>query len=87
MKNNREHRPLFDYSIEDCANMPIEEFDRLLEEDNEYVERKYAIMNESNEPEPEFNSIEEIDAYYHSIPFEDAVNNAYKMFGFDDSNK
>ena len=87
MKNNREHRPLFDYSIEECANMPIEEFDRLLEEDNEYVERKYAILNESNEPEPEFNSIEEADAYYHSIPFEDAINNAYKMFDFDDSNK
>ena len=81
MKNNREHRPLFDYSIEECANMPIEEFDRLLEEDNEYVERKYAILNESNEPEPEFNSIEEARAYYHSKPLDEVINNAYKMFG------
>lgn len=87
MKNNREHRPLFDYSIEDCANMPIEEFDRLLREDNEYLRQKYARLQESKKPRPTFNSIEEADAYYHSIPFEDAVNNAYKMFGFDDSNK
>ena len=80
MKNNREHRPLFDYSIEECANMPIEEFDRLLEEDNEYVERKYAILNESNEPEPEFNSIEEIRAYYHCKPLDEVINNRNKIF-------
>ena len=87
---NRENigvNPLSRYTIEECANMPAEEFDRLLEEHNEYLRKKYAILKESNEPEPEFNSIEEADAYYHSIPFEEAVNNAYKMFGFDDSNK
>ena len=80
MKNNRDHRPLFDYSIEDCANMPIEEFDRLLEEDNEYVERKYARLQESKEPRPTFNSIEEIRAYYHCKPLDEVINNAYKMF-------
>ena len=79
--------PLSRYTIEECANMPAEEFDRLLEEHNEYLRKKYAILKESNEPEPEFNSIEEARAYYHSIPFEEAVNNAYKMFGLDDSNK
>ena len=79
--------PLSRYTIEECANMPVEEFDRLLEEDNEYVERKYARLQESNEPRPTFNSIEEFMEYYDAIPMEDVVNNAYKMFGFDDSNK
>ena len=79
--------PLSRYTIEDCANMPVEEFDRLLEEHNKYVERKYAILSESKEPRPTFNSIEEIMEYYDAIPMEDVVNNAYKMFGFDDSNK
>ena len=72
--------PLSRYTIEDCANMPVEEFDRLLEEHNKYVERKYAILNESNEPEPEFNSIEEIMEYYDAVPMEDVINNVYKMF-------
>lgn len=87
---NRENigvSPLSRYTIEDCANMPVEEFDRLLREHGAYLRKKYAILSESNEPEPEFNSIEELDAYYHCIPFEDAVNNIYKMFGFNDSNQ
>lgn len=81
---NRENigaSPLSGYTIEDCANMPAEEFDRLLEEHNKYVERKYALLNESNEPEPEFDSIEEARAYYHSKPLDEVINNAYKMFG------
>lgn len=85
MKNMTD--PLSRYTIEDCANMPAEEFDRLLEEHNKYVEWKHAQLNESKKPRPTFNSIEEADAYYHSIPFDEAVNNAYKMFGFDDSDK
>lgn len=75
------------YTYEEYAKMPIERFEVILEEHNKYVRQKYARLAESNEPEPEFNSIEELDAYYHCIPFEDAVNNIYKMFGFDDSNQ
>ena len=83
MKNNREKigvSPLSRYTIEDCANMPVEEFDRLLEEDNEYLRQKYARLQESKKPRPTFNSIEEFMEYYDAIPMEDVVNNAYKMF-------
>ena len=76
--------PLSKYTIEECANMSEEEFDAILEADNEYVRQKYEKKKASNEPRPTFNSIEEADAYYHSIPFEDAIKNAYKLFDLDD---
>ena len=79
-RKNIGESPLSRYTIEDCANMPVEEFDRLLREHGAYLRKKYAILNESNEPEPEFNSIEEFMEYYDAIPMEDVVNNAYKMF-------
>lgn len=80
---NRENigvSPLSRYTIEECANMSQEKFYRLLEEHGAYLRKKYAILNESNEPEPEFNSIEEIMEYYDAVPMEDVINNAYKMF-------
>ena len=79
--------PLSRYTIEDCANMPVEEFDRLLREHGAYLRKKYAILSESKEPRPTFNSIEEARAYYHSKPLDEVIKNAYKMFGFDDLNK
>ena len=80
----KEERPLSKYTIEECANISQEEFYELLEADNEYVRQKYEKKKASNEPRPTFNSIEEADAYYHSIPFEDAIKNAYKLFDLDD---
>lgn len=76
--------PLSKYTIEECANMPLEDFYELLDAHNEYVEQKYARLNENNEPEPEFNSIEEIMEYYNAIPMEDVIKNAYKLFDLND---
>ena len=80
----KEERPLSKYTIEECANMTHEEFIKLLKANNEYVRKKYEKKKASNEPRPTFNSIEEADAYYHSIPFEDAIKNVYKLFDLDD---
>ena len=66
--------PLSKYTIEECANMPAEEFDRLLDEHGAYLRKKYAILNENNEPEPEFNSIEELMEYYDAVPMEEVIN-------------
>lgn len=84
MKMRNEKNPMSRYTDEDYAKMSIEDFEALLK--NEYVRQKYARLAESNEPEPEpeFNSIEELDAYYHCIPFEDAVNNILKMCNSND---
>ena len=76
--------PLSKYTIEECANMPLEEFYKLLKADNEYVRKKHERLAASNEPEPEFNSIEEFISYYDAIPMEDVIKNAYKLFDLDD---
>ena len=80
----KEERPLAKYTIEECANMSEEEFDAILEADNEYVRQKYEKKKASNEPRPTFNSIEEIMEYYNAIPMEDVIKNAYKLFDLDD---
>ena len=54
--------------------MPAEGFDRLLDEHGAYLRKKYAILNENNEPEPEFNSIEELMEYYDAVPMEEVIN-------------
>lgn len=75
-------RPLSRYTIEDCANMPIEKFEALLEANNEWVREHYAQLKESNKPRPKFNTIEELDAYYNCRPLEEVLNKANEMFGF-----
>ena len=64
--------------------MSEEEFDAILEADNEYVRQKYEKKKASNEPRPTFNSIEEFISYYDAIPMEDVIKNAYKLFDLDD---
>lgn len=72
--------PLSQYTIEECAKMSPEEFDALLEADNEYVRQKYAKSNEREESKPVFNSIEEVIAYYDAIPLDEVLNNIDKLF-------
>ena len=75
-------RPLANYTIEECANMPIEQFETLLEADNEWVRKHYAQLKENNNPRPKFNTIEELDAYYGCHSIEECFNKANEMFGF-----
>lgn len=83
--NDMMNNPLSKYTIEECANMSPEEFDALLEADNEYIRQKYAKLNESEESKPIFNSIEELDAYYHCHSFEECINKGYSMFDINDT--
>lgn len=74
-------RPLAKYTVEDCANMPREQFDALLEEDNAWVREHYARLNEREQPRPKFNTIEEVMEYYYAKPMEEVLNNVSKLLG------
>lgn len=82
--NDMMNNPLSKYTIEECANMSPEEFDALLEADNEYIRQKYAKLNESEESKPIFSSIEEVMEYYDAIPIDEVLNNMDKMFNIND---
>lgn len=69
--------PLFRYSDEELMNMTIEEFCTILEERNDYVDKKHSQINE--QVAPKFNTIEEFRAYYKCMPLDDAVNKLYKL--------
>ena len=79
MEKRNERDPMLRYTHEEYATMPIEDFEAILQEHNKYVRQKYARLAESNEPEPEFNSIEELMEYYDAIPMEDVINNVYNI--------
>ena len=69
--------PLFRYSDEELRKMTREEFCAILEERNDYINKKRNQINE--EITPKFNSIEEIMDYYDCITFEEAINNLNKL--------
>lgn len=76
-------RPLAKYTIEECSKMTHEEFEAILEADNEWVRRHYSKLNESdnNEEFHNFNSIEELRAYFHCKPLSEIINKGSEMFG------
>lgn len=75
--------PLFKYTTEEKRNMTQEEFCALIRESNEYVEKQFGKLNEQKPPK--FNTIEELRAYYHCMPLDEAINNWDSLF--EDSNK
>lgn len=74
--------PLFKYTTEEKRNMSREEYCALIEESNEYTRKQFGKLNEQKRPK--FNTIEELRAYYHCMPIEEAVNNLNKLFNPDD---
>ena len=72
---------LKDYSIEECANMPREQFNTLLEIHNQCFDEEVKLLREAKEMTTEFSSIEEIMKYYNAIPLDELINNGNKMFG------
>ena len=75
-------RPLSRYTQEEIDRMSDDEFFALMEENNVWVRKHYAQLKESNKPTPEFNTIEELRAYYNCRPLEEVLNKANEMFGF-----
>lgn len=70
--------PFFRYTSDELKNMTHEEFCAVIEESNEYVRKKWE--EKKDQEMPHFNTIEEIRAYYHCIPFEEAVKKLEKLF-------
>ena len=58
--------------------MSHEEFCAVIEKSNEYVRKKFEQSKEQEAPR--FNTIEELRAYYNSIPLDEAVRNMNKLF-------
>ena len=69
--------PFFRYTSDELKNMTHEEFCAVIEESNEYVRKKWE--EEKDQEMPHFNTIEEFRAYYHCIPFEEAVKKLEKL--------
>lgn len=76
-------RPLAKYTLEECSKMTLEEFEAILEADNEWVRRHYSKLNEgdNNEEVHNFNSLEELRAYFHCKPLSEVINKGCEMFG------
>lgn len=72
--------PFFKYTRQERQNMSLDEWLLLLEESNKYVREKYKKLRESNFKTPQFNTIEELRAYYHCRPLDEAINNWNKLF-------
>ena len=64
--------PFFRYSKQERRKMTNEEYYALIEESNKYVRKKHSQINEQKTPQ--FNTIEELRAYYNCIPLEDVIN-------------
>ena len=65
----RSNDPFYKYSKEERMNMTREEYCALIEMRNEYVRKKRSQINEQKSPQ--FNTIEELMAYYDCIPLYD----------------
>jgi hypothetical protein len=70
--------PLFKYSPEERRNMTEAEYGALLDAHNEYLEKKWLTLNEQTRPK--FKTTQEMIDYYEAIPFDEAMNNLYKLF-------
>ena len=79
--------PFFKFTHEEKMQMTDDEFFDLLEEHNEYVDKKYSTLNEEQESYPKFNSIEECMKYYDAIPLDEFINNCHKLFDSNDNNQ
>lgn len=66
--------PFSKYSLDEIKQMSEEDFASLMEESNRYVHEKHRILQESNHEVPKFNTIEELRAYYHCRPLDEAIN-------------
>ena len=83
MRGNADYNdPFFKYTIEEKSKMSQEEFCALMEEHNEYVRKKHSKLNEQEMPK--FNTIEELRAYYHCMPLDEAINKMDQLFNTDD---
>lgn len=70
--------PFFKRTDEERRNMTQEEYCALIGESNEYVRKKHRKPNEREMPT--FNTIEELRAYYHCMPLEEAFNKLNQLF-------
>jgi chaperonin cofactor prefoldin len=70
--------PLYRYSLEEIRNMSHEKFGDLLNEHNEYLEKRSMMLEEQKTPE--FKTLQEMIDYYEAIPFDKAMNNLDKLF-------
>lgn len=73
--------PFFRYTDEERENMTIEEYCALIEEHNEYARNQFGKLNEQEMPR--FNTVEELRAYYHCMPLDEAINKMNQLFDDD----
>ena len=74
--------PFFQYTSEERRNMTQEEYCALIEQHNEYARKQFGKLNEQEMPP--FNTVEELRAYYHCMPLNDAINKMNLLFDNDD---
>ena len=74
--------PFYQYTSEERQNMTQEEYCALIEQHNEYVRKQFGKLNE--EEMPRFNTVEELRAYYHCMPLDEAINKMNRLFDTDD---
>ena len=74
--------PFLKYTDEERRNMTKEEYCALMEESNEYARKQFGKLNEQKPPK--FNTVEELRAYYHCMPLEEAINKMNQLFNTND---
>ena len=70
------------YNEDDLTDENFEAFCREIEKLEEKAMREVKRLCES--PKPHFSTIEDVRAYYHSIPFQEWENKMFEKYGIND---